>query len=600
MLSHRAKKRRRATAVGAGRGPGRPDVPRDRIRSSAARGAWLALLVVAAGAWAYLGGLAGPLVWDDLPHIVGDRGLRSLGWEVLLGSRRPLVRLSLALDYAAGGLDVRVYHLTNVALHLLVALVLFALVRRTLATPRLAPRFAASAPWLAAAVASIWVVHPLTTEAVTWVIQRAEVLASLFFLLVLYTLARSAEGRARAAWQVASVASCALGLASKEIVATAPLVALLYDRAFLSGSLRGALARRGRVHLALWACLALVPLFLAANPHEWQPSTGARPGLDPLHYGLTELSVVLHYLRLAFWPHPLILDYGWPLARGVRDVAWAAWILPPLIAWTAWALARNRAAAFLAAAFFIVLAPTSSLIPIADAAFEHRMYLPLAAVVTLVLAAAHDGLARLRPAGGRAVAVASGIAVVMLVVVLGERTRLRNATYRSEIALWTDNVERHPRNPRPYVQLGTALAAEGRVDEAAARFREALRLKPDYGAALGNLGRTLEVQGRLEEAIDAYRRALALDPDLPWTRCNLGVTLRRVGRRAEALEVLGEGARRDPGFAEVRVQLGLALAEAGRADDAALELRAALALEPGHEVARRALAGLWGGAPRGR
>ena len=193
-------------------------------------------------------------------------------------SGRPVLNLSLALNYAVSGCDVRGYHVTNLAIHLAAALLLFGIVRRTL------PRFRGCgggqqlarlqlATPLALAIALLWAVHPLQTESVTYIVQRAESLMGLFYLLTLYCFLRGA-GSARAIfWYAGSVLACLLGMATKEVMVSAPLVVLLYDRTFLAGSFREAWRRRWAYYLALAATWLLLAWLVAQT------------GLLPRFYG---------------------------------------------------------------------------------------------------------------------------------------------------------------------------------------------------------------------------------------------------------------------------------------------------------------------------
>jgi len=203
----------------------------------------LAGLLAIAAAGVYGNSLSNPLVFDDIPQIKENQNIRQL-WPVsavVEGTRRPVAIYSLAINYHLGGLNPRGYHLVNIGLHILAGLALFGLLRRTLSGPKLRPRYGSSAAFLAFAMVLIWLVHPLATQAVDSIIQRMEVLMALFYLLTLYTLARAAEGPERGLWSVLCVAACLLGMLSKEVMVTAPLTALLYDRCFLAGSWREAL-----------------------------------------------------------------------------------------------------------------------------------------------------------------------------------------------------------------------------------------------------------------------------------------------------------------------------------------------------------------------
>jgi hypothetical protein len=247
--------------------------------------------------------------------------------------------------------------------------------------PRLSGRFAQAATGIALAAALIWTIHPLQTESVTYIVQRAESIMGLFYLLTLYCVIRGAGSARPMAWYVLAVLACLLGMASKEVMATAPLVVLLYDRTFLSGTFQGALRRRWPLYVALtctWGLLA----YLVAGSTDRGGSAGFGLSVTVWQYALTQLGVITHYLGLAFWPAGLVFDYGWPIASSVGQILPGAIVISLLLAGTIWALIRYPAAGFLGACFFLILAPTSSFVPVTDAAFEHRMYLPLAAVTS--------------------------------------------------------------------------------------------------------------------------------------------------------------------------------------------------------------------------
>ena len=289
--------------------------------------------------------------------------------------------LTLAINYALGELDVRGYHAFNLALHVLSALILLGIVRRTLA--RSAHLVSAARP-LALVTAAIWLVHPLQTDAVTYVTQRTELLMGLFYLLTLYAAIRAAEGSRSWPWQTASVVSCALGMASKEVMITAPLMVMLYDRVFLYPSLAEARRRRWPLYaglMATWAVLAT--LLMLSPPHHLLvliPGGHAsvlERGMTPWEYLRTQVGVIARYLGLALWPHPLCLDHGLWVARTAGEVLPGALVVAGLVGGTAWALRRHPGTGFLGAWFLVVLAPTSSVVPVVT---ERRMHLPLAAV----------------------------------------------------------------------------------------------------------------------------------------------------------------------------------------------------------------------------
>ena len=552
------------------------------IRRFAARSWTPAALLAAAGLSVYRHSFSVPFLFDDHRQIVHHAAIRSL-----LGSMarttRPAVDLSIALNYAFGGLDVFGYHAVNLAIHLLAGLALFGCLRRTLQSPRLAARTGSSADGLALTVALIWLVHPLQTQSVTYIIQRAESLAGLCVLVSLYAAIRCCEeprGSVSGRWAVAAIAACAVGVASKPVAVTAPLILLLYDGVFQSPSITHALRARRGLYLGLAATWLL---FLALQAREFgspQPSAGfGYQGVTPLGYALTQPGVILQYLRLSLWPSPLVFDYLWPVARLAQlPVPWLA--VGALLGLTVWAWSRRPPLGFLGVWWFLILAPTSSLIPVADLAAEHRTYLPLAAVITLAVMGADTLLRRALPSRERLRRTLAGVAASGIVVTLGLVTIRRNADYRSERALWSDVLAKRPHHFRALSSLGDVARREGKLHESIRDFSEALRLLPDNPEAHDNLGLALIRTGQAQEAIAHYTEALRLKPDYPEAHNHLGIALARTGRLDEATTHFAEAIRLDPEGSDAHFNLANVLVREGRLGEAARHYDEALRLQP--------------------
>ncbi len=546
------------------------------------------LLVLVALA-AYWNTFSAPFVFDDVPGILDNPSIHRL-WPLstvlqplaIFGSAagRPVVNLSLALNYAIGGTDVRGYHALNLVFHVLAALALFGIVRRTLAgfvgvqtccalkddgRSKSAPLPATA---LAFTIAMLWTVHPLQTESVTCVIQRTELLGGLFYLLTLYCFIRAANAGASRSWQVVCVASCLLGMASKEIMVSAPLMVWLYDRTFVAGSFRAAWRQRPRLYLALgstWLLLA----YLVLGSGGRNGTAGLGLGVTSWEYALTQCHAIALYLRLAFWPHPLVLDYGTYVVRSLGEVWWQATVLLALLGLTIWALIRKPPRGFLGVWFFAILAPSSSVMPVVSQTMaEHRMYLPLAAVIVLVVL----GLYSL--AGRRSLAI-----LAVLVVALGLVTVRRNQVYRSVESVWSDTVARCPSNVRAYLSLGRTFAEAGRTTEAIAEFEAAFKLRPDYAEAHTDLGDILSKAGRTEEAFQHLTAALRLKPDSAEAHLNLGTALDRIGRTPEAISQYELALRLKPRLAEAHDNLGNALLRSDRTAEAIGQIEEALRLK---------------------
>lgn len=583
---------------------------------------------------------------------LGSAWLPPAGGNTVSG--RPLANFTFAVNYAVSGLAPWSYHALNLLVHVLAACALLGVVRRTLLQPALGQRFGEAARPLAAAIAVLWLLHPLQTESVTYVCQRTESLAGLFYLLTLYCFIRGTDraprphptpdagGPPERPWLVLSWLFCLAGIGTKEVVATAPVLVLLYDRTFLAGTFREAWRRRRWFHLCLAATWLPLALLVAGTGWNRGGTAGFNVGVSPWAYWLTQFKAVAHYLGLAFWPHPLVFDYGrfW---IGLREAAPFASIVLALAAATALALRRWPAAGFLGAWFFVILAPTSLVPGTLQMIVEHRMYLPLAAVLTLAVTGLYAALGR------RSIALWPFLAAG-----LGWMTFARNQAYRSDLTLWSDTVAKAPSNARAHYNLGIAcsergwyaqavgqdeaalrfetrgapateppalenklgydLEQSGRVPEAVVHFERALRLMPDYAkahenlaealmregrlgeaighwqaaariepasaAALNNLAYALLLDGRADDAVAAYREAVRFDPGLAAAQAGLGYALIQAGRPTEALDPCGKAVRLAPDSADARNTLGIALAQTGRTAEAIAAFSQAIRLNP--------------------
>jgi protein O-mannosyl-transferase len=601
MKHHRRSKLAENTAEGSA-GKAASSGRRHVARADSGRMEFLAAgLIVLAAAAAYVNSFQGVFVFDDLSDISGNASLRHLWpiWRVFLVPSdggmaphgRPVVILSLALNYAMGGLNTFPYHLTNLLLHVLAGLTLFGIVRRTLLLPGLGERFAGAATPVALFAALIWTLHPLQTESVTYIVQRYESMMGLFYLLALYAAIRCGTSANPGRWAAAAAAAALLSMGCKEVAVSVPIIILLYDRAFLAGSFREALRRRRKMYRGLAAAWLLFAVFqsFSARRGAW---VGYGLRVSWLDYARSQFGVLLHYLRLSFWPHPLLLDYAWPVARSVSEILPGAVVIGGLAAATGYALVRWPKWGFLGAWFFLILAPTSSIMPLADLAFEHRMYLPLAAVTTAAVLGGYLAGAWLirrgtvSPARSR---VIGGALVTCTCIALGGLTFQRNVEYQDALALWKDIVMKAPGNSRAHNNLGATLADRGRLDEALTCYRKALKIEPHYANAHNNLGVTLMKLGRFDEAVAECRKALEIDLNYADAHSNLGGALTELGRFDEATAECRKALELQPDHSHAHNNLGVAMADRGRLDEALTCYRKALKIEPDYANAHNNL-----------
>ncbi len=485
-------------------------------------------------------------------------------------SGRPLVNLSFALNYHFGRLDPVGYRLFNIAVHALSALLLLAIVSRTLGLQYFEGRFDRAKGLLALAAALLWAVHPLQTETVVYITQRTELLMGFFYLATLSGSLRywaAASPVARVGWLILSTLTCLAGAACKEVMVTAPVVVLLFERTFVCGSFRRAIERSWPLYVGLFLSWGLLLWLNIGAPRS--QSAGFHLGVPAFAWWFTQAKVLWLYLKLAVWPWPLSIHYGMPYLSTFA----AVW--PWLLLTTALAIAtlillwRRSAVGFVGACFFLILSPTFVVPIITEIAVERRMYLPLAPLVVLAVVAGYRlmrGFGRRREAAEnrasylrRFAAFAGAVLILALVFSLVSIRRL--AAFDDAATLWQDTLalnpddsEAHvnfaallndraqwqqavdhsqqalrldPRNSRAHVNLGVALANTGQMQPAVEQFQEAIRWKPDNAEAHNNLGNAFLHLGHEQQAIDEYRAALRLKPGYTDACSNLGIALRR-------------------------------------------------------------------------
>jgi hypothetical protein len=458
---------------------------------------WRAALLVVAGLLVYANSLSSPFLFDDQNSIIANTQIRRL-WPLAVPlspprdtpvAGRPLVNLSFAVNYAVGGLDPWGYHVVNVIIHVAVALVLFGLGRRTLATGGLKASGYPASMNVAFVCALAWLLHPLNTEAVNYFSQRTESLMALFFLLTLYCSVRE--------WTTRAVVACALGMACKESMVVAPIVVLLYDRVFVFASWKQALRARGGFYGALAATWVVLAALMASTPRT---SVGFAAGTDWLVYLWNQFEMIVRYLWLAIWPRDLVLDYGLPRPLAPGDVLPHAALVTALGVATIVALARRPMAGFLGAWFFLTLGPTSSIVPIAtEVGAERRMYLPLMAIVVLAVVTIY------KLTGGGRMARAGAVAAC---VALAAGTYARNREYESAMTMSRTIVDRWP-SGRGHFLLGNELLKAGQREGAMSEFRASAR---DYPGARYALGTELLAAGALDAAIAELQAFIAALP----------------------------------------------------------------------------------------
>jgi protein O-mannosyl-transferase len=553
-----------------------------------------ALVLIAAGMLAYANSLHAPFVFDDSVMIEQNPYITRL-WPIQeamrapvqsAGAGRPLVSLSLAISYAQGGLSPAAFRAWNIGVLIVSALLLFGIVRRTF----LAVRDDPGGAWqVGTVVALIWLVHPLQTEVVGYVTQRTESMMGLFYLLTVYCAIRCMEEGPRAArWGVTSVVACAAGMACKEVMVTAPVAVLLYDATFRAKSFTAALRRRRALYGGLAATWIVLAFLISGAPRS--RSAGFGTGISPWAYLLNQVVMICTYLRLSVWPDPLILDYGptRPIAFvGALPYGLAVNLLVLLVV-VAW-VRGYRTFAFLGTCFFLTLAPSSSIVPIAtEVGAERRMYLALALVLTAIVLGVRAAAARWPPGTWvRRPATAWG-ATALVATLLIAVTIARNRDFANPVSLW-EGVLAHRSDGRAHYNLAISLRAAGRVDEAMTHYRAAVAEEPAalyaIGFELGRAGQHDEAERQLAE----YVKRLPDGEQVPRASFLRGQSLVRLGRPLDAEQAFRATIRMTPRNPDAHIALAELLASQNRHADAIPSYRAYLAMMPASAEALQGL-----------
>lgn len=553
-----------------------------------------AAIIIASVLGIYGPALSAPFIFDDPPSITENPYVHHLWplWEAIkVPARsnllnRPVVSLSLAIGYALHGDAVEGYRGENILIHLACVWILFGILIQTLKRWYPEPRNF----FMVFLITWLWAVHPLHTETVIYVIQRSELLQGLFYLLTVFFFLKSAATSSPGKWQAFSILSCSLGMFTKQSMISCPVVILLFDRVMFSGSFRRSLQARKIYYLGLF----MTPLIAAAGlilhpPYETlgDDMMHLKPGTS-LNYLKQQTSVLLQYLKLVFWPHPLIVDYG-DLPKTVTS---DTWLLPGaglliLGILTIILLIKNTWMGFVGACFFVMLAPTSSFFPIVtEYMAERRMYLVSALIVTLSAVGTDQLLRRILGARlKRTAALTIPLLLVLISPPLIFASFTRGRDYESRTSIWQDAVNKKPDNPRAHYNLAVALLEENHDEQAKEHLLAALELNPEYADAHNNMGFLLAREGNNAEARAHYLAALKLVPLHSKANYNLGELALKENQREEALRYFQEDLKLYPDQPDRLIQIGTLFLKQNRIPAAIDYYQGALILDPENEAA---------------
>ena len=566
------------------------------------------LVIFLLGLAAYANTMHVPFVFDDLDGIVRNATLTNLANYLKpseLFSSRFVGNLSFALNHAVLGLNLPGYHLTNLAVHLSTALLVYFMVRLLLTTPRLAAdsRVGDFASYLPFCVALIFVAHPVQTQAITYVIQRFASLAAMFYVgsIVCYLKFRLVQTAQRSRWVYLafSLLAALLAVRTKEIAFTLPFILLLVELLFFEGSV----VRRLGMLVPYGLIAALIPLSLilaktggGGLASAVTGATSETAAIPRAYYLLTQFDVIMTYVRLLVLPVGLHIDY--------QTVVYTSLFQPPvffafvcLVALFSvacvfsWRGFKGRNALFSLFGFgifwfFLSLSIESSFIPIRDTLFEHRMYLPS---IGFILSFCCLAVAFLPGSAGNLKIPVPLVLLLALSAVLATATFVRNIVWQDAFSLWEDNVEKDPLNDRGLVNLAVSYQMRGMFKEAQRQYERALEINGKNMTAMYGLALNLRFQKDYEGAQATFKRYLVLLPNSPDILIQLGMTYNDQGKFAEA-EKCFEKAMTDPKNPKALYERGLARQQQGKLREAVADYTNALKYKPDYPDAANDMA----------
>lgn len=560
---------------------------------------WLRIVLVTAVVAACGNGIFGVYHFDDLPRIVNNAKLRTFH-NAVTHSSRPLTEASFYLNRQLWGPGPLSFHIVNIVIHSLTALCLFELLRLILRRPRVQPARTRDATWLAFATSLLWALHPVHTEAVTYVVQRAELLSTLFSLVALWLFFKSGDSNTRSSPRggllVTSVLATLAAFLSKPVAATLPLIIVMLDATLVSGSLRQAL----RSHKAYYGGLVAAMIILAGlllGPNESRESAGFTAEiLSPLAYWLNQQQIVWHYIHLWFVPFGLCFDYI-RLPMPVPELLPFAILNLAIGVLVGIGMIRKWPLAITLASSILLWLPSSSVVPIADLVAERRMYLPSIPLclvcVTVVGRFMNRGLGHSTLANVTRVGLLASLAFSMILL-----TNQRNIDYCSQSRMQRDVLKTSPHNMRARILLMSALCDEGKLDQAYTAGENAmtwihdvrrdpapnpvfLHLADVYEpSVLHNLGRILFLQGETNSAITDLLHAIHLKPDDKIAYCNLAAVHYMQGYYDLAIEAGEKAIKIDPAYAKPHIIIAMCYEAQHHPELAAPMLNKARSLAP--------------------
>ncbi len=531
-------------------------------------------LIAIVGTAAYIKSFYADFQFDDYASIVDNSLMKRLDFSVLWGNYRErfLTNLTFVLKYLSSGLNVFGWHFVNNLIHIVASFVVYLLTRTTLQTPRLNNQWDTQAQFVVAlSTALMFLVHPLQTQAVTYIVQRATSLSGLFYLATVYFYAQGRLHNRRREYFLAAM-MCMLGIFTKPTVITLPLTIILYDVVFFKVDPKAKFEK-----LLSWIfftfAVALIPLALVGKNLLTQEAFEGFQQTSMGHYALTQLNVVASYLRLFIFPFGQNLDYDFPIAENILQfpTSLSLVLLLGLVYLALRFMKNQRYITFGIFWFFITLGPQSSIFALRDVIVEHRVYLAYYGLCLIACIILYRTIKSFR--------IYLGL-MVLLIGTLAVMTYQRNALWSDATRFMEDVVVKSPQKARPHNNLGFFYFREGRLMEAESEYKKAIQSDPGYTIAYHNLATVYFESGQIQKARRIFEQLVEQFPGYADPHVGLANILLDLGDIAKAKEFYQKAVKANPFSSAAYVGLGNCSQKEGDLVSAVSSFQKAIWLNP--------------------
>ena len=578
--------------AGKGKAAGRKNKSREKkqqpLKTNIFDNVWFGLLlIVAVAALIYSNTYHCPFVFDDIVSITENEQIRDTGNYLTLNrffKPRSPVFLTFALNYRFGQLEVFGYHLVNVLIHIVNALLVFFLAK--LVFSRLPDKSSLPIIPISLAAALFFSVHPLQTQAVTYTSQRVASMAAMFYLASVLCYLKGRTSGPSPVWFALAGLTGAMAFLCKPNTASLPGAIILVEFVCFDRSWQ-VWKRKWLWFTAVFFVWIVFMLFVMGSFSSGSGGTDflndvsermrQAKSISRWQYLCTQFNVLIVYLRLFILPVRQHLDYYYVFKYGFFDgyTPLAFLVLVGLIATGVVFRKKHPVVTFAVAWFFVTLSVESSIIPIDDALFEHRMYLAMPGLAMLASYFIGKSLPVKHQWGKLLIYLG-------IIALLGVGTFARNHAWQSRIQLWTDVVEKAPHNPRGYGNLGLAYSAGGEYDRAIDLYLKAIDLKTDYPAFYSDLGNAYSRKGERQKALAAQEKAVAMSPGDGKFHLNLGKVYSDLKQYDKAISEFERALEINPRHVNAWYNLGVPFDLQGQEKEAVESYEKAIELDPGH------------------